>query len=49
MSKDILQNGKSKNLQSPIGRVGGKSKLAKEIITLFPNNYKDLHYVEVFG
>jgi len=33
-------------LKSPIGRVGGKSKLSKEIINLFPEHK---HYVEVFG
>jgi hypothetical protein len=33
-------------LKSPIGRVGGKSKLSKEIINLFPTHK---HYVEVFG
>lgn len=33
-------------LKSPIGRVGGKSKLSKDIISLFP---KHKHYVEVFG
>ena len=33
-------------LKSPIGRIGWKSKLAKEIINLFP---KHNHYIEVFG
>jgi len=33
-------------LKSPIGWVGGKSKLKQEIISLFP---KHKHYVEVFG
>jgi len=33
-------------LKSPIGRIGGKSKLSKEIINLFP---KHNHYIEVFG
>ena len=33
-------------LKSPIGWVGGKSKLKKEIISLFPEHS---HYVEVFG
>ena len=55
MSKDIEVNiaskGKSdKNctttLKSPIGRVGGKSKLSKDIIGLFPTHK---HYVEVFS
>jgi len=54
MSKDIKVNVTSKGksaknstttLKSPIGRVGGKSKLSKEIITLFPIHK---HYVEVF-
>lgn len=56
MSKDINFNatqvarksGKdiTTTLKSPIGRVGWKSKLSKEIIGLFP---KHKHYVEVFG
>jgi len=33
-------------LKSPIGRIWWKSKLAKEIINLFP---KHNHYIEVFG
>lgn len=37
---------KSTSLKSPIGWVGGKSKLKKEIIALFPEHK---HYVEVFG
>lgn len=36
---------KSTTLKSPIGWVGGKSKLKKEIISLFPEHK---HYVEVF-
>ncbi len=37
---------KSTPLKSPIWWVGGKSKLKKEIISLFPEHK---HYVEVFG
>lgn len=37
---------KSTTLKSPIGWIGGKSKLKKEIISLFPEHK---HYVEVFG
>lgn len=44
MNKNIVQ--KSTTLKSPIGRVGGKSKLSKEIVSLFPEHK---HYVEVFG
>lgn len=33
-------------MKSPIGRIWGKSKLSKEIISLFPSHK---HYVEVFG
>ena len=45
MSKDIKVNSTT-SLKSPIGRVGGKSKLSREIISLFPQHK---HYVEVFG
>lgn len=44
MSKDIVH--KTTTLKSPIGRVWGKSKLAKDIVALFPEHK---HYVEVFG
>lgn len=37
---------KSTPLKSPIGWVGGKSKLKYEIISLFPEHK---HYIEVFG
>jgi site-specific DNA-adenine methylase len=43
MSKSIVQN--TTTLKSPIGRVGGKSKLSKEIVAQFPEHK---HYVEVF-
>ncbi len=36
----------STHLKSPIGWVGGKSKLKYEIISLFPEHK---HYIEVFG
>ena len=41
-----VQVQKTSTLKSPIGRVGGKSKLSKEIVWLFPSHK---HYVEVFG
>ena len=44
MSKNIVV--KTTRLKSPIWRVGWKSKLAKDIIQLFPEHK---HYVEVFG
>ena len=44
MSKDSVH--KSTTLKSPLGWVWGKSKLSKEIISLFPQH---THYVEVFG
>ena len=44
MSKEIVH--KTTTLKSPIGRVGGKSKLSKDIVKLFPEHK---HYVEVFG
>lgn len=34
--------------KKPFGHIGGKSKLAKTIINLFPNNYEDMIYVEPF-
>jgi site-specific DNA-adenine methylase len=44
MSKNIVV--KTTTLKSPIGRVGGKSKLSKDIVAQFPEHK---HYVEVFG
>ena len=34
---------------SPIKYPGGKSRMADKIIELFPANYEELHYIEVFG
>ena len=44
MNENVIQ--KTTSLKSPIGRVWGKSKLSKEIVSLFPEHK---HYVEVFG
>ena len=38
---------KTTKLKAPFGWVGGKSKLAKDIVSLIPNDHK--LYVEVFG
>jgi DNA adenine methylase len=42
----IMTKDTTVKLTSPIGWVGGKSKLAKEIVGLLPKHEK---YVEVFG
>ena len=44
MNKNTVN--KTTTLKSPIGRVGGKSKLSKDIVAQFPEHK---HYVEVFG
>lgn len=35
-------------LLPPYGRIGGKSRLKKRIVKLFPENYTDLTYIEPF-
>lgn len=35
-------------LMPPFGRIGGKSRLKKRIVDVFPENYTDLIYVEPF-
>ena len=35
-------------MKKPFSRVGGKSKLSKTIVNLFPDNYENMVYIEPF-